>query len=405
MKNHKSSCLGTIITVLIFLSLASYIWGKYRTSIIIAIVFLLIIAVVYAIYRLSANTGESSFSNSKTSNDVIKQEEKNKTIKAHMNILLESTELLNTSNILGTVVNRYRMCLNTIDSLSIYSNEEIEATGYKLKQSLAETKHFIQQNKVSLFNQAIKRNLTSEMDSLENADKKSQKIKLLYHKMKAEQLLEPENLSFLDDLYAKFSKEIKEAQQETQDSPQKVYIKETVYEDGSSTSTYFTEEDLFYEKFRDLSLAIENERDVTRKLRLCEESYLLLPRFVELCIRQDGDLPPCITCRDVGPGLYIKTGQWDNARAAFQKCISANAYYGEEITDITSNFNNLLCMAQRIVQYIQENPGTLQRDLYKNMNLNSDEKQDAIYFVRTAKILRKEPYKSTNKLFIKPYDQ
>ncbi len=100
--------LGTIITVLIVFSIVSCIWEKYRTSIIIAIVFLLIIAIGYAIYHSSTHTGEL-FSNSKSSNAVIKQEEKNETIKTHMTTLLESAELINTSNILGTVVNRYRM--------------------------------------------------------------------------------------------------------------------------------------------------------------------------------------------------------------------------------------------------------------------------------------------------------
>lgn len=203
--------LGTIITVLIVFSIVSCIWEKYRTSIIIAIVFLLIIAIGYAIYHSSTHTGEL-FSNSKSSNAVIKQEEKNETIKTLMTTLLESAELINTSNILGTVVNRYRMCLNTIDSLSIYSNEEIEATGYKLKQSLADTRHFIQQNKVSIFNQSIERNLTSEIDSLKTSEKKLQKLEILYHNMKTEQLLEPENVSFLKKSYDKLLKEITDSQ-------------------------------------------------------------------------------------------------------------------------------------------------------------------------------------------------
>lgn len=87
-----------------------------------------------------------------------------------MDILFESTELMNNSNSLGTVINRIKMACDTIDKLNVYTYEELVAAGYRPREPLSNTKDYIQKNKIAIINQAIERNITHELEGLKTAN-------------------------------------------------------------------------------------------------------------------------------------------------------------------------------------------------------------------------------------------
>lgn len=124
------------------------------------------------------------------------QELKNETIKRQMDILFESTELMNNSNSVGTVINRIKMACNTIDKLNVYTNEELVAAGYKPKEPLSNTKDYIQKNKITIINQAIERNITHELEGLKTTKGKLNKLDKMYFEMKDNKSLNSENLVF-----------------------------------------------------------------------------------------------------------------------------------------------------------------------------------------------------------------
>ena len=125
------------------------------------------------------------------------------TIKRQVEILTESIQLVNNSNNLDTVLRRYLVVYNTINKLLPYTDSELRAAGYSLKEPLSETRNFIQENRVTIINQAIERNFQHELSLLKTDKGKIHKLDTLYKGMKNNENLEGENFSFLENLYKK----------------------------------------------------------------------------------------------------------------------------------------------------------------------------------------------------------
>ena len=135
----------------ILFSILSYISEKFHTIIIIAAILASVLFIGYIISVLEKSRDEKLKSPSiNSSNTHMSQELKNETIKRQMDILFESTELMNNSNSVGTVINRIKMACNTIDKLNVYTNEELVAAGYKPKEPLSNTKDYIQKIRLQL---------------------------------------------------------------------------------------------------------------------------------------------------------------------------------------------------------------------------------------------------------------
>lgn len=142
--------------------------------------------------------------------------------------------------------------------------------------------------------------------------------------------------------------------------------------------------------------------DIYAKIEACEESYKLLPQFVKDSLKDYKELPPTIYCRDRGPTLYAMTGQWDKAIDSVQFCISVHAYQTKEKeSEALSNILQMCDIGKRIVSYVSDHPGCLQKDIYKTVEISPEEKNSAKYFLRYNVVLRKEPYNKTNRLFLK----
>lgn len=154
----------------------------------------------------------------------------------------------------------------------------------------------------------------------------------------------------------------------------------------------------FIAGFYELSQMIEGEKDIRRKIKLCHEQLAILPGFVESWLSGDSELPPIIMCRDVGPELYMRLGMWEDASRFIHACIDANAYYpnrGEEQLEHLALFKEA---ADTALNFIDENPGFLQKDIYKALpNLD---KECLKHFLRCSLTIRKEPCGKTNRLYV-----
>jgi hypothetical protein len=99
-----------------------------------------------------------------------------------------------------------------------------------------------------------------------------------------------------------------------------------VLRDDAQEAADFAASQLFSD-FTDLSAIIDSDQPVAERLAACEKCYPLLPDITEGFLDHYGALPPSIACRDWGPELYMRLGQWDEAAAAIEKCRDGNAYH------------------------------------------------------------------------------
>lgn len=140
------------------------------------------------------------------------------------------------------------------------------------------------------------------------------------------------------------------------------------------------------------------EKDIKRKLALCEEGLKLLPEFMAPYLSAGFPAPKELACRDLAPELYMRLGDWQNALRVIQFCISANAYYpkaGEEELQYLHQYSET---AEIAVNYIKEHPGLAQRDIYKKLCPPAD-REMLKKFTRYSLQIRKEPYQNTNRLY------
>lgn len=157
--------------------------------------------IVFLIYSFLTRKKEAQGNQIHSENSSTYFGAKNDSIKRQLEILMESIALVNDSNNLDTVLHRYDLVCSCLEKLESYSDSELRATGYKLTDSLSDTKDFIQENKISIVNQAIERNIRYELDQLKTNNGKIRKLSNLYDNMKIQDKLEVENILFLNSLH------------------------------------------------------------------------------------------------------------------------------------------------------------------------------------------------------------
>lgn len=316
-------------------------------------------------------------------------------------ILMESVELVNTSWNVETVLRRYIIVYETLKKLSTYTPYEMQSAGLKLQDSLSKTLSFIENHRISIINQAIQRNFDHKLNSLKTENGKLNALNTLYDSLCILDGLDEENKQFLQQLYEKQKQQLIHYKTvKTSDSQKHKQVTVTTFADN--TYDVSASPDEFTNDFYTLSSIIDNEKDIYKKLEACEKCYLLLPEFCRSCIEEDdGELPPFINCRDIGPDLYMRLGEWDKAEKAIKLCIDANAYYPnngtEELTYLASYHN----VATEALSYISKNPGCLQRNIYKALPFEGEKKEQLKYFLRTSLLINKEKSGNTNKLYCK----
>lgn len=151
--------------------------------------------------------------------------------------------------------------------------------------------------------------------------------------------------------------------------------------------------------FNKSALATQAKNDIQQSILLWENTLTLLPLFVKCELWQYGELPLTIECRDKLPDLYKRLGKWNDAKRVIEFCAAAGAYPNgpeKELADL-----DLYSKAADIaIDYIKDNPGTLQKDLYKLLSSSDADQEMLKRFTRTSLQITKEPTGKTNKLFI-----
>lgn len=150
----------------------------------------------------------------------------------------------------------------------------------------------------------------------------------------------------------------------------------------------------------DLSEKIKTEKDISKKLEYCNKQFLLLPYFVQSELDSPGSLPPVIACRDWAPKLYMRLGKWEDAEHSIKKSIEANAYYPNKGEKELSYLYEYKKVAKITLQFLKNNPGYLQKNIYKALEDQVSNMSILKNFIRWSLLLRKEPYNRTNKLFV-----
>ncbi len=203
----NNSFISSFIGIIILFAIISYFRDTIIMILAIGFVCLLIFAVLKLLISRSTKSSyrQNSFSseNEYTSTANYSEQIQKETIKRQVEILSESIQLVNNSNNLNTVLKRYLTVYNAINKLLPYTDFELRTAGYSFKEPLSETRNYILNNRITIINQAIERNLQHELSLLKTDKGKVHKLDTLYKEMKNNENLEKENLTFLDNLYKK----------------------------------------------------------------------------------------------------------------------------------------------------------------------------------------------------------
>lgn len=146
---------------------------------------------------------------------------------------------------------------------------------------------------------------------------------------------------------------------------------------------------------------IYEEKDVYKKLQLCEEGLKYLHGFMVPYLSAGFPAPKYLACRDLTPELYMRIGKFRDAERVIKYCISCNVYYpasGEEQLLALAKYEKAAIIA---VSYIREHPGVFQKDLYNKLDGTGADRECLKRFTRSSLQLRKEPSGKTNKLYLK----
>lgn len=151
--------------------------------------------------------------------------------------------------------------------------------------------------------------------------------------------------------------------------------------------------------FLSLSQQILEARGDDEKLRLCEQALPLLPAFVKSCMKQDGELPPLVACRDYAPELYMRSGEWEKARQSITLCTLCGAYSDGEGGSMLALLTLRKSAAAATLAFLRVTPGALQSGIYKNPALAALDHDALVWFCRSSRQIRKEKEGKTNRLF------
>lgn len=152
-----------------------------------------------------------------------------------------------------------------------------------------------------------------------------------------------------------------------------------------------------YDSYYRLCYVIQNSKSTAKRLAACEESYEILPAFVRVNLRDFGNIPNSIPCRDYGIEMYMRQGEWAKAQSAIEKCAAAGVYDddGQEMYDYLERYQTAATVA---LQFLRDNPGYLQRNIYKALpNVN---RECLKKFTRSSLLIRKEPQGNSNRLYV-----
>lgn len=153
--------------------------------------------------------------------------------------------------------------------------------------------------------------------------------------------------------------------------------------------------------FYETQQSIYKEKDIYQKIQICENSTKKLPSLMAPYISAKFSAPAELAYRDSLPYLYMQIGEWEKAEAIIKRCILANAYSPEDGSKELDECKLYQKVAIEALSYISKNPGTLQRNIYKVLEYNGEEKELLIDFLCHSRLIEKIKYNNTNQLYCK----
>lgn len=144
---------------------------------------------------------------------------------------------------------------------------------------------------------------------------------------------------------------------------------------------------------------IYTESDTDKIIRMCESDLKKLPELMAPYLSAHFSAPTELACRDILPELYMRLGKWEKAEKTIKKCQDAKAYYPNDGHDILSYLSSYRKIATEAVLYIQQNPGYLQRKIYKALPYDGEEKELLKHFLKYSKQIKKVKSGNTNALY------
>ncbi|MDO4298840.1 MAG: hypothetical protein Q4C59_10275 [Lachnospiraceae bacterium] len=156
-----------------------------------------------------------------------------------------------------------------------------------------------------------------------------------------------------------------------------------------------------YEEFYSYGEKYNSPSSTHEKLQYCKKALKLLPDIVLADLEQDGKLIRIPEVCYVMPEMYMRIGEWEKAKETVKYCIACNAYYsepevGESELSYIETFQETALVA---LEFIKNNPGFLQKNMYKALADKTD--HDCLkHFLRCSEQIEKIPYKKTNMLYV-----
>ena len=401
-KKKKGFSISGIIAALILLGIIS----EYFTVIIIIGAILLVLGILYLYGKHKASQDGNIMQDSQRDKSIQTSHEqaqnlfiKKEQVKRSIDILTDSINLINSSNNLGVVLRRYDMAIDSLNKLSTYTESDLNSLGFRLKEPVQSTLRKLQDNKTEILNQAITRNLEHEINSVTKNELKVKHLNTFRKMYENNMLLPPENKNFLIEQYDIYASKYVPQTYTQIDSTNHTVQTLTIYDNKSYD--YHVGPDEFIGKFYELSSLIDSSKDIEAKIQACEESYPLLKEFCRFCLEEDdGELPPVINCRDIGPEMYMRLGKWDDVERVIQICSDANAYYPDNDNEIRSYYTDYKRIATLALSYIKDNPGCLQNKMYDALHVTEDDREVLKHFLRCSLQIKKEKSGKTNKLYL-----
>ena len=143
---------------------------------------------------------------------------------------------------------------------------------------------------------------------------------------------------------------------------------------------------------------IEKEKDMERRILLCEEGLLMLSEFLKPYVSSGWDIPEDLPCVYWSIHDYMVTGNWDDTKRVIQICTDAGMYSNDKHKETVNWLQDVSEASAMTLDYLRANPGTLQRNIYRKICPPCN-REALKWFLSNSMQIRKEKADKTNKLF------
>ena len=144
---------------------------------------------------------------------------------------------------------------------------------------------------------------------------------------------------------------------------------------------------------------IMREKDIRRRLPLCEEGLLMLKDFLAPYRSARWNPPEILPCVEWSIHDYMALGEWEKASQATRTCVEAGAFKAKDGESQTLFIQKVSDASSLALEYLSRNPGTLQRNMYKKLCPPCD-REALKWFLANSAQIRKEKADKTNRLYV-----